>query len=84
MGKEDMRAAGRIRGILGKHFLNLDELHIGCSKGVVRILGKFQRLGALSENMPITERFLHDLKMEIKRLPNIRRVMIAQSTGSDD
>lgn len=84
MGKEDMRAIGRIRGILGKHFLDLDELHINCSKGVVRILGRFRRLGSLSGVMPITERFLHDLKMEIKRLPNVRRVMLAQSSDSDD
>ena len=84
MAKEDMRSAGRIRGVLGKHFLDLDKLHISCSKGVVRILGDFQRLGALSEVMPITEKFLHDLRNEIKRLPNVRRVMFAQGGGGED
>ena len=81
MGAEDMRAVGRIRGILGKHFLELNDLHISCTKGVVRILGTVKRLNAiegLSEIMPITERFIHDIKMEIKRLPNIKRVTFIQ------
>lgn len=81
MGAEDMRAVGRIRGILGKHFLELNDLHISCTRGVVRILGSVKRLNAiegLSEIMPITEKFIHDLKMEIKRLPNIRRVIFIQ------
>ena len=81
MGAEDMRAVGRIRGILGKHFLELNDLHISCTKGVVRILGSVNRLNAiegLSELLPITEKFIHDIKMEIKRLPNIKRVTFVQ------
>ena len=81
MGAEDMRAVGRIRGILGKHFLELNDLHISCTRGVVRVLGTVKRLNAiegLSEIMPITEKFIHDIKMEIKRLPNIKRVIFVQ------
>lgn len=78
MSSEDMRIIGRVRGVLGKHFLDMDNLHIGCSKGVVRVLGTFRRLGQLANVMPVTEKFLHDLKMEIKRLPGVNRVQVAQ------
>jgi hypothetical protein len=86
MSREDMRVVGRIRGILGKHFLELDELHINCTKGVVRITGTVKRLGhpaELSSLMPITEKFLNDLRNEIKRLPNVRRVLFATEGESE-
>lgn len=78
MGREDMQIIGRVRGVLGKHFLDMDDIHIGCAKGVVRVLGKFSRLGQLAEIMPITEKTLHDLKMEIKRLPGVKRVQLSR------
>jgi hypothetical protein len=81
MGREDMQIIGRVRGVLGKHFLDMDNIHIGCAKGVVRILGKFRRLGQLADALPITEKTLHDLKMEIKRLPGVTRVQLSQDEG---
>jgi trehalose-6-phosphatase len=83
MGKDDMQIAGRVRGILGKHFLDLDPLHIACTKGVVRIVGEFKRIGQLAEIMPITEKILHDLKTEIKRLPGVKRVLVADEPADD-
>ena len=81
MGREDMQIIGRVRGVLGKHFLDMDELHISCTKGVVRIMGTFRRLGQLAEALPITEKSLHDLKLEIKRLPGVTRVQLSHDEG---
>ncbi len=78
MGREDMQIIGRVRGVLGKHFLDMDNLHISCTRGVVRVLGCFSRMGQLAEVMPVTEKTLHDLKMEIMRLPGVRRVQLSQ------
>jgi hypothetical protein len=78
MGRKDIRIVSRTRGILTKHFLELDELHVSCSRGVVRVLGEIQRAGPLKDIMPITNRLLHDLKPEIKRLPDVRRVVFSQ------
>jgi len=81
MGREDMQIIGRVRGVLGKHFLDMDDIHISCAKGIVRVLGTFRRLGQLAEVMPITEKTLHDLKLEIKRLPGVNRVQVSRDEG---
>ncbi len=72
-----MRIIGRVRGILGKHFIETDELHISCVKGYVYIVGTMRRLPQLEDRFPITVKFVHDLKGEIKRLSDVRRVKIA-------
>ena len=82
MAREDMKIIRRARGILGKHFIDLDLLHISCVKGVVRILGEFKRLGCLDEIMPITEKILSDLRLEVKRVPDVKRVIL--TSDKDD
>ena len=77
MGREDMRIVGRVRGVLGKHFLDMDELHMSCAKGIVRIIGAFRRLAQLEESMPMTDKTLHILEMEIKRIPGVTRVKLS-------
>jgi hypothetical protein len=76
-----MQIIGRVRGILGKHFLEINELHIACARGVVRIVGTIRRLSVpaeLAALMPVTDKFIHELKNEIKRLPGVKRVSFVQ------
>ena len=79
-----MRIAGLTRGILGKHFLDLEELRINCYKGVVRVVGKIQRMGYLKEVWPITDKFINDLKHEIKRIKDVKRVLFSMEGESED
>lgn len=72
-----MRIVGRVRGVFGKHFLDMDELHMSCAKGVVRVIGVFRRLAQLEDSMPMTDKTLHTLEMEIKRIPGVRRVKLS-------
>ena len=80
MGKEDMQIITRVRGILGKHFIDMDDVHITCSNGAVRLTGTFKRLGVLAEVMPVTEKVLHDISLEIKRVSGVRRVSMGQES----
>jgi len=83
MSREDIKIVGRTRSILAKHFLELDELHVGCSRGLVRIVGTVQRIGPLKEVMPITKKFLRDLQMEIKRFKEVKRVVFSEKQESE-
>jgi len=77
MGREDMRIIGRVRGVFGKHFLDMDELHMSCAKGIVRVIGTFRRLAQLEDSMPLTDKTLHILEMEIKRISGVKRVKLS-------
>lgn len=84
MGRKDIRIVGRTRGVLAKHFLELDELHINCTKGLVRITGEIQRMGPLKDIMPINKRVLHDIQVEIKRIPDVKRVVFSDKQENID
>ena len=84
MSGKDMRIVGRVRGILGKHFIELDELRISCVRGDVRILGTLKRMKLLEDRFPITDKFINDLKHEIKRIKDVRHIRITDKGEGDE